>query len=133
MCVLVVCPRDVSAECLCSVLDVERVLELAFACPQDVFLGRHRMCPWGARGCGLWLCWGVFSRCHGVGSQAVVRISLDTLGMYLGCLGMCPGDVFPRHLGACSRSVSLECLWGVLECVLEVAVVCPQDVFCRHR
>ena len=46
--------RGVSSECPCSVLDVECVLELALTYPQDVFLGRRNMCPWGARGCGFW-------------------------------------------------------------------------------
>ena len=84
-------------------------------------MGRHRVSPWEARECDLWLFWGVFSRCHGVGSEAVVRISLESLGMCLVRPGTCLGDVFFGHLGACSRSVPSECVLGV-------SMRCPRGV-----
>ena len=97
----------VSVHCPRGILDF--VLELALACPQDAFLGRHRMCPWGARECGLWLFWGVFSSCHGVGSQAIVCI------FFLGCVQR----VLECVPSECILGVSLRCRWGVLVCVQE--------------
>ena len=114
----------------------------------SVVTGSVIMCPRGARECGLCLFWGVFSMCHGVGFQAVVRISLKRLGMCPVCPGMCPGFGVSWNVSlGCvlvSRKLSSGCVlrvsrcvsgrvlrvslrWPrvVLECVLGLALACP--------